>query len=77
MPKRNPKLCPECNRAFNGKGWEGIDAHWRANHEDVMPYEKARIDILLGCYKRKRPGREDFNQAAFRAVQETIRRSES
>jgi len=27
--------------------------------------------------KPKRPPKEDFNQAAFRAVQETVRRSES
>jgi len=25
---------------FKGKGWDGIDAHWRAKHEDVMSYEE-------------------------------------
>jgi putative restriction endonuclease len=25
---------------FRGNGWDGIDAHWRAKHEDTMPYER-------------------------------------
>ncbi len=25
--------CPECGHAFQGKGWDGIDAHWKARHE--------------------------------------------
>ena len=24
---------------FRGRGWDGVDAHWRANHESVEPYE--------------------------------------
>jgi hypothetical protein len=35
------KVCPECGHRFQGHGWDGIDAHWRARHENVMPYEKA------------------------------------
>jgi len=23
-----------------GNGWEGIDAHWRAKHNDLMTYEE-------------------------------------
>ena len=34
-----PRICPECNHVFKGVGWGGIDAHWRARHEDVMSYE--------------------------------------
>lgn len=34
-----PRVCPECDHAFKGNGWDGIDAHWRAKHEDVMRYE--------------------------------------
>ena len=33
------KICPVCQHAFRGNGWDGIDAHWRSKHEDVMPYE--------------------------------------
>ncbi len=35
------KVCPECGHVFKGNGWDGIDAHWRSKHEDVMPYEEA------------------------------------
>lgn len=34
------KVCPVCNHRFAGKGWGGIDAHWRSSHEEVMPYEE-------------------------------------
>ena len=45
-----PRKCPECGHAFRGNGWDGIDAHWRANHEAVMPYEKAWPLIRDGQY---------------------------
>jgi hypothetical protein len=31
--------CAECGDQFPGNGWDGIDAHWRAKHEKIMPYE--------------------------------------
>jgi hypothetical protein len=31
--------CPECCHRFKGKGFDGIDAHWRAKHETAMPYQ--------------------------------------
>ena len=68
----SPKVCPECDHVFQGNGWDGIDAHWKAKHGQIMPYNEAWPLIQSGedqC--------EDFNQAAFRAVQETIQRSES
>ena len=34
-----PRICPECDHVFKGTGWYGIDAHWRARHEDVMSYK--------------------------------------
>lgn len=34
-----PRQCPICNHVFQGNGWDGIDAHWRAKHHDIMPYE--------------------------------------
>jgi hypothetical protein len=35
------KICPRCGRPFRGNGWDGINAHWKANHLDVMSYEEA------------------------------------
>ena len=38
LSKVAPRVCPECGHIFQGNGWDGIDAHWRAKHEQVMPY---------------------------------------
>ena len=40
VPFDRPRNCPECGHVFQGNGWDGIDAHWRSKHEDVMPYEE-------------------------------------
>jgi hypothetical protein len=48
------KVCPECGHQFKGKGFDGIDAHWRAKHESVMPYAEAWPLINSGSY----PGSE-------------------
>lgn len=32
-------MCPECGHIFRGHGWDGVDAHWRAFHETIEPYE--------------------------------------
>jgi hypothetical protein len=69
MAKEN-KVCPECGHEFQGNGWDGIDAHWRANHAHVMRYEEAWPLISAGTYKPKRKPREDVNQAAARIVRE-------
>jgi hypothetical protein len=47
------KSCPECGQPFQGSGWEGIDSHWRANHENIMPYEKAGPLIKAGTYRQQ------------------------
>jgi hypothetical protein len=39
IPVERPRICPECEHIFKGNGWDGIDAHWRAKHEQAMPYE--------------------------------------
>jgi hypothetical protein len=44
------KECPECGHRFRGNGWDGIDAHWRRHHEDIMPYEEAWPLIKAGTY---------------------------
>jgi hypothetical protein len=43
-----PKKCPECPHVFQGKGWDGIDAHWKAHHKDIMPYSEAWPIIKSG-----------------------------
>lgn len=32
------KVCPVCGHLFKGLGWWGIDAHWNARHQALMPY---------------------------------------
>jgi hypothetical protein len=50
--ENDTKVCPECGHEFKGNGFDGIDAHWRAKHEDVMPYEEAWPLIQSGEYER-------------------------
>jgi hypothetical protein len=45
------KLCPVCGFRFKGRGWDGIDAHWRARHEADLPYERAWPLIRSGRYE--------------------------
>ncbi len=40
IPETYPRICPLCNHIFQGNGWVGIDAHWRAKHENVIQYEE-------------------------------------
>lgn len=47
---RQPKVCPECQHVFQGNGWDGIDAHWKAKHESAMPYKEAWPLIQTGTY---------------------------
>ncbi|MCK4793619.1 MAG: hypothetical protein KAV87_58360 [Desulfobacteraceae bacterium] len=45
IPKELPRHCPMGDHDFQGKGWEGMDAHWRKNHENIMTYEKFRESL--------------------------------
>ncbi len=45
--------CPECEHKFKGNGFDGIDAHWKARHERIMPYKQAWPLIKSGNYHRK------------------------
>ena len=47
------KSCPECGHQFRGNGFDGIDAHWRANHEGIMPYSQAWPLIQSGEYAKR------------------------
>jgi hypothetical protein len=53
VAKGAPCVCPECGHVFQGNGWDGIDAHWRAHHGAVMPYEEAWPLIQAGTYQPK------------------------
>ena len=44
------KVCPECGHVFQGNGWDGVDAHWRSKHEDIVSYEEAWPLIRIGKY---------------------------
>jgi hypothetical protein len=81
MPKRktDPNICPECDHEFQGNGWDGIDAHWRAKHGHIMSYGEAWPLIQSGNYHRKpakRKPKEDTNQIAYRVTQEIIKKSD-
>ena len=43
-------VCPECGHQFKGHGFDGIDRHWRARHEAVLPYTEAWPLIKSGTY---------------------------
>jgi hypothetical protein len=45
-------VCPECGHQFKGNGFDGIDAHWRAKHEAIMPYKEAWPLVKSGNYRR-------------------------
>ena len=50
---QKPKVCPQCGHVFQGNGWDGIDAHWRAKHEGIMPYAKAWPLVRDGTYSKE------------------------
>jgi hypothetical protein len=51
IARHERKICPECQHVFQGNGWDGIDAHWRAKHEQTKPYEEAWPLIKSGTYR--------------------------
>ncbi|MFA5181471.1 MAG: hypothetical protein WC405_09150 [Syntrophales bacterium] len=52
IPYERPRICPvpSCKHVFKGNGWDGIDAHWRAKHEEIMTYETFWTNL---CDKHK------------------------
>ncbi|MDB5660880.1 MAG: hypothetical protein JWS10_3495 [Cypionkella sp.] len=50
------KVCPECGHVFKGNGWDGIDAHWKSKHINIMAYEEALPLLKAGtCDRRSSP----------------------
>jgi len=39
-PTQGTRICPLCGHRFQGNGWDGIDAHWRAKHQNILRYEE-------------------------------------
>jgi hypothetical protein len=54
-------VCPECGHQFLSNGFDGIDAHWRAKHESVMPYAEAWPLIRSGTYSRQNGTIDEFS----------------
>jgi hypothetical protein len=54
LPLEGKRTCPECGHVFKGNGWDGIDAHWRKNHENIMPYEEFWQSLCSEHRDRKR-----------------------
>ena len=54
--KQSRRECPECGHQFQGNGFDGIDAHWRAKHNVIMPYEEAWPLIRDGRYLKSVTG---------------------
>lgn len=40
LEPEQPRECPTCDKVFQGRGWDGIDAHWRAKHGHFIRYEE-------------------------------------
>jgi hypothetical protein len=55
-----PNICPECEYQFKGSGFDGIDAHWRARHEHIMPYAQAWPLVKSGAYSKRTGSIEAF-----------------
>lgn len=80
-------VCPECGHAFQGNGWDGIDAHWKAKHGKVMPYEDAWPLIKAGTYDTRSQAEKfaaaarehgtDQDEEAFKGVLRKIARSKT
>jgi hypothetical protein len=60
------KVCPECGHTFRGNGFDGIDAHWRAKHEHLMPYREAWPLIKSGAYVRRTGSITNFSSCLAR-----------
>lgn len=58
---RLTNVCPECGYQFQGNGFDGIDAHWRAKHEHRMRYSEDWPLIQSGTYPRRTGSIADFS----------------
>jgi hypothetical protein len=40
LPKTGPRRCPECGHRFGGRGWDGVETHWRLKHTRGPSYTR-------------------------------------
>lgn len=53
--------CPECGGEFTPSQRDSIEPHWRAEHEDVMPFRQAwplLRDSIYMPYPYSKPARQ-------------------
>ena len=50
QPFERPRVCPLCGHIFAGKGWDGIDAHYKSKHgrDTGIEYEQWWFSICPG-----------------------------
>lgn len=56
--------CPECGGEFTPSQRDSIEAHWRLEHEDVMPFHHAwplLRDGIYMPYPYRKPARRPVN----------------
>lgn len=53
-PSDGARICPACGKVFQGNGWDGVDAHWKAKHEGIRPYREF-FDNLCAKHARATP----------------------
>jgi len=51
-PRHKSIHCPERDEVFDDNRHDGIEAHWRTNHEHLMPFRQALPLIRNGTYRR-------------------------
>ena len=59
-----PKVCPVCRHVFQGIGWTGIDAHWRAQHISQVTINPTQVVPLGPLLDFTRPHKRDRLKAA-------------
>lgn len=67
LPVAASKRCPVCGHVFQGLGWGGMDAHWKAHHNNLMPY-KAFMDSLCDAHRATGQGEHTEHSAPSKAI---------
>ena len=68
------RQCPECALVLKGRGWVGIEAHWKAKHADVLTYEQFWASLCPAHRGDENPtGLLPFDSRPSRARRQTRR----
>lgn len=68
VPKTGTKVCPECGHNFKGKGWEGLDAHWKAKHQHIVPYHELWKNLCPEHKHSSSPGTPNSEEKPFQRL---------